>query len=436
MIAELGAELVIILAMTLANGFFSGAEIAIVSARRSRLEAHAREGRRAARRALELGENPDRFLATVQVGITLIGTFSAAFGGARIGDILTIWFRGVPALEPYAETLALVLVVVILTYISLIFGELVPKQLALKSAEHLAMVAAPIMSALSKAASPVVDFLTFSVNVVLRLVGQQQAREEEVTQEDIVYMVREGTQTGGVEQGEANLIQQVFHFTDRPVRSVMTPRTSLVAVEAATHPQEAVKTLLAEYHSRVPVYEGTIDNIVGVLHVKDLLRALTEPAAEQNIHSLMRPATIVIETDHIDDVLTRFRRKGIHLAAVVDEYGQTAGIITMEDLLEELIGDIRDEYDHSEDHPFIRREDGSWLVDGMEAYDKVRTRIGLPAPDEDEEGDFTTLAGFIMARLNRVPKEGDSVQSGEFALEVVDMDGMRIDKVLVRLKTP
>jgi putative hemolysin len=430
MLADLGVELAIILALTLANGFFAGSETAFVSSRRSRLEAEANSGKRAAKQALELADNPDRFLATVQVGITLIGTFSAAFGGARIGDILTVWLQSVPPLAPYAETIALAVVVITITYISLILGELVPKRLALRNAEGLAIFAAPIMTVLSSATRPIIALLTGSVNVVMRLVGQQNTTESGVSEEDITYMLREGTQSGAVEAGEARFIQRVFQFTDRPVRSVMTPRTEVVAVDVDTPLGEVVDQFLASKVSRIPVYEGQIDHAIGIIHAKDLLRYVRSQVDEGNEwKQLILPTIFVLETAHIDDVLGTFRQKGIHMAMVVDEYGQTSGIITLEDLLEELVGEIRDEHDQGEEHPIVQRADGSWLVDGMEAYDKVRDRIGLP---ELDEADFTTIAGLILSQLSRIPVEGDTILLGNYILEVVDMDARRVDKVLVR----
>ena len=435
MLLSLGLELLIILLLTLANGFFSGAEIAIVSARRNRLEALAATGNRAARQALALADSPDRFLATVQVGISLIGTFAAAFGGARIGDILALWLRSVPALAPYAETIALAIVVALITYLSLVVGELVPKRLALRHAESIAVFAAPIMSGLAQAARPAIAVLNLSVNLVLRLLGQGRAVESSVTEEDIVYMVREGTTSGSVEAGEAQLIARVFQFTDRPVRRVMTPRTEMTAVEAGAAWEEIVQTFLASGYSRLPLYQGSLDHIVGILHAKDIMHALASDADTRDIMRLVRPPTFVLATQGIDDLLTMFRRQGSHLAIVVDEFGQVAGQATLEDMLEELVGEIRDEYDQAEEPPFVQREDGSWLVDGMQAYDKVQDRLGLSADAATPNADFTTLAGLIMASLNRIPQVGDSVTLGEYILEVVDMDGRRIDKVLIR-KTP
>jgi putative hemolysin len=436
MLASLGAELIIILALTLANGFFSGSEIAIVSARRSRLESQAAAGKRAAQQALALAESPDRFLATVQVGISLIGTFAAAFGGARIGDILAVWLRAFPTSAPYAETIALAIVVVLVTYLSLVLGELVPKRLALQHAERIAMIAAPIMTALATVARPIVALLSVSVNLVLRLLGQHRAVDVLITEEDIVYMVGEGTTSGTVEAGEAQFIKRVFQFTDRPVRKVMTPRTEITGVEAGTPWGEIVQVFLASRYSRLPVYQESLDHIVGILHVKDVMRVLARGEQSTDVMHLVRPPTFVLASQHTDDVLTMFRRQGSHLGIVVDEYGQVAGLVTLEDLLEELVGEIRDEYDQLEEPPFVQREDGSWLVDGMQAYDTVQQRLGLPTDVELPNADFTTLAGLIMAQLNRIPHVGDTMTLGEFTLEVIDMDGRRVDKVLIQQRPP
>lgn len=432
---DIGGELLIILILTLANGFFSGSEIAIVSARKSRLQAKANAGSGGARQAIRLQDSPDKFLATVQVGISLIGTFSAAFGGARLADILAEALR--PSVGDSAETLALFLVVAFLTYLSLVIGELVPKRIGLQSAEGWAVFAAPIMSLLSVFARPLVAILTLSVNIITRLLGQNKPENEGVTEEDILYMTREGQQSGAVEGREAQLIHSVFRFTDRPVKTVMTPRTGLTAVALDTPLKQVVDLCLHTQYSRLPVYEGTIDRVVGILHAKDLLRGLLdednqalEPAVQ--IRRLMRQPAVIPETAHIDEALATFRRRGIHMAVVIDEYGQTAGMVTMEDLLEELVGEIKDEYDKSERSSIINRPDGSWLVDGLEAIDKVAERVGLPTPAEAELNHFTTLAGLILARLDRIPETGDTLTLGDFVLEVIDMDGRRIDKVLIR----
>jgi putative hemolysin len=430
MLAEIGGELLIILVLTLANGFFSGSEIAIVSARKSRLEAKAKEGSGAARQALNLQANPDRFLATVQVGISLIGTFSAAFGGARIADVVADALR--PAMGGSADTVALLAVVLFITYLSLVLGELVPKRLALQGAERWAMIAAPIMRTVQLIARPIVFILTTTVNVIIRLLRADRPADDSVTGEDIVFLAQEGAQSGTVEAGEAFFIQRAFEFTDRPIKSVMTPRTEMTAVDADAPLKDVVQKILHSHYTRIPVYEDNADHIIGTVHVKDVLGAALKANPVKTVRSLVRRTAVLPETAHIDEALQKFRVDGIHMAVIIDEYGQTAGIVTMEDLLEELVGEIRDEHDRGESNPYVKRDDGSWLVNGLEAYDRVVKRVGLPPPTEEEEGDFTTLAGMIVARLGRIAEEGDKVIAGDFEVEVIDMDGRRIDKVLVR----
>lgn len=433
MLSELGVEILIILVLTLANGVFSGAEIAIVSARRSRLEAQAQEGHSGARRAIELAENPDRFLATVQVGITLIGTFSAAFGGARIGDILTLWIESIPALAPYASTIALSLVVAGITYLSLVFGELLPKRLALQSAETFAVLIAPPMALLSRITRPLIALLTGSVNLIVRLLRISASEEHPVTEEDIVYMVREGTSTGAVDEDQAQMINQVFKFTDSPVTMVMTPRTQITAVEVDAEWQKVLRTFLDSGYSRLPVYDQSIDNVIGVLHARDFMRRFDEASGNVRLRDLMRPAVFVLETQHTDEVMARLRQNGTHLALVIDEYGQVAGLVTMEDLLEELVGEIQDESDTHETDAYVQRADGSWLVDGLQPYDKVRERLGLP---EHSSANATTLAGVIIEVLSAIPDVGATLTLGDFTLEVIDMDGRRVDKVLIKPAPP
>ena len=433
MLGAIGTELGIILVLILANGFFAGAELAIVSVRRSRLEAAAAGGNRGARQALELAGQPDRFLATVQVGITLISTFAAAFGGARIADVLAGSLKTVPAVADYAEPLALALVVALITYLSLVLGELVPKRLALQHAETVATTAAPVMVVLAMVARPLVLVLTASVNLVLRLLRQRDTKGTPVTEEDIVYLVREGAATGAVEPGEAQFINRVFRFTDRPVRTVMTPRTEIMAVEVDTPVADIIRVFADSSHSRLPIYQDTLDNILGVLHAKDLLQAVS-PAASYplDLKQLLRPPLFAFEHQHVDDALVMFRQHGTHVAMVLDEYGQVAGMLTLTSLLEELVGEIPDEHDHPANRGIVQREDGTWLVDGLEAYDDVQERIGLPPIPEHERGDYATLAGMVLARLGRIPAVGDKVQVGAHLLEVIDMDGNRIDKVLIR----
>jgi putative hemolysin len=437
MLGDIGVEILIIFLLALANGFFSGSEIAIVSSRRSRLEAQAEEGKQAARQAIDLAASPDRFLATVQVGITLIGTFAATFGGARLSEVLAVQLNTVPALQPYAEPLSLFLVVAFITYISLIFGELVPKRFALANAERFAMVAAPVMTLLSRLASPVIALLTLSVNLVLRLLGQQTTEEVIVTKDDIVFMLAEGQESGTVEAEEVEMIEKVFKFSNRSIRAVMTPRTAMTAIPMGTSLSDIVEKFTITGYARLPVYEGTIDSIVGVLHIKDIIPYLTHGELNRvvDLRGLLLPAVYVLETNYVDEIMNMFRRQQLQMALVMDEHGQTSGLVTFEDLIEELVGEVYDEYDEAT-RKYIQRRDGSWLIDGLEPFDKVCDRLDISTPEDITLHGFTTVAGLVLALLNHLPQEGDRVRIGDIEMEVMDMDGKRIDKVLLRKLTP
>lgn len=426
-------EVFVILLLTLANAFFAGAEIAVVRARRNRLEEQADAGNSGARQALALANDPDRFLATVQVGMTLISTFSAAFGGARLASVLADSLREIEALAGSADALALLIVVAAITYLTLVVGELVPKRLALKSAERLAVFAAPFLTWLAKVARPFTAFLSGSVSVVLRLLRADTEETRDLTEADIVSLVREGTESGAVEQEQAEIIEQVFRLSYRPVRSIMTPRSEIVALSVEASLEEAAAVLYETRFSRVPVFDGQLDNVLGVLNAKDLVRFAGKSMSEFSLREMLLSAQFVPESARSDDVLEMLRATGTHIALVIDEYGAITGLVTMEDVLEELVGDIRDEYDRAEEPDVVQREDGSWLVDGGLSVEDLVERIGNDALQHELGTDFTTVGGLVLASLNRIPDVGDKVLVGRSTLEVVDMDGRRVDKVLVKL---
>jgi putative hemolysin len=433
---EIFIELAIIFVLVLANGFFAASELAVMSSRRSRLEDQANARKSGADKALILLEKPDNFLASVQVGITLIGTLSSAFGGARLGSILEGWLRTIPALAPLAEGLALAFVVVFITYISLVFGELTPKQIVLRDREGAARLTAPVMLAVSAFSRPVIWLLNVSVKFVMRLLGLKEQAEDSVTQEDIEYVIRQGTASGVVQEGEAQVIQRLFELSERAVRAVMTPRTEVAAIDIRMTLPEIAAAFQTHKFSRMPVYEKSIDTIIGTLHARDVIDMLLTQPTPTDIRSRLFPAIYIPETAEIQDAITQMQQQHVHLAIVIDEYGQTAGVVTFEDALEELIGDIRDEHDSGETPDIVQRQDGSWLVDAMIPFDRVHEEIGVPYPDPDkiDQGEFTTLAGLVMAVLNRIPTEGDIAEVDGFTIEVLDMDGRRVDKVQVTKK--
>jgi putative hemolysin len=426
-------DLALIVILMIANGFFSASEIAVVSARRGRLQQRAEEGNQGAQTALDLAAEPNRFLATVQVGITLIGTFAAAFGGDVLADPLARALE--PYLGAYAPSVALLLVVLLITYLSLILGELVPKRLALQGAEGMAAAVAPIMRLISQLAAPVVWFLTVSTELVLRLLGRHHHTAEQVTEEDVLSLVREGTEGGTLEAEERELIERVFNFTDATARSIMTPRTEIFAVPYDLPFKEIVARVIESEYSRIPVYRGSIDTIEGVLYAKDLLRATQQAALsheQPQLATLIRPPTFVLEHQRVSTVLQQFKQTRTHLALILDEYGQVEGLITLEDVLEELMGDIADEYDEV-GTMVVRRADGSMLVDGLLSYADAEHHIGLPARAEVAHlPPFETVAGLLLALFERIPATGETITLNNWHFEVVDMDGVRIDKVLIR----
>ncbi|MGQ9548847.1 MAG: hemolysin family protein [Roseiflexus sp.] len=424
-------ESLLILLLIIANGFFAASEIAIVSARKGRLEQQAERGDSGARAALALLEAPSRFLSTVQVGITLFGTFAAVFGGASIVRVLDTWLRGIQWLAPYAGALAPSIVALIISYFSLIAGELVPKRLALQNAERVAAAVAPVMALLARLVSPAVSFLTFSTEVVLQLLGRHNVAEMPVTEDDIMALVREGAADGTVADSEQTVIHNVFKFSDRTVRSLMTPRTQITAIDVDTPIEEALRIATGSGYSRIPVYEGSLDHVIGILYVKDLL-AFWGRCEPPDLRELLRPPMYVIESQRAVQAFQQLKQNRNALAIVLDEYGQVAGVITIEDMLEELVGDISDEYDDEIDESIVRRDDGSYLVDGLTPFTDLRDRLKLPPADDlVREHGFETLAGFLLALLGRIPSAGDSVKWEGYSFEIVDMDGRRIDKVLV-----
>ena len=424
-------EIVIILILLIANGIFSGTEMAVVSARRGRLQQSAEQGDAGAAIALRLKENPNRFLSTVQIGITLIGTLTGVFGGASLTDHLTLLIAPLPTVGPYAETIALTTVVAVITYLSLVIGELVPKRLALQSAEQFASIMARPMAFIEAMTRPIIMLLTWSTNLLLVMLGRGNIPEEKVTEEDIRQLVNEGTEGGAVEPQEQALIESVFDFGDRTVRNIMTPRVDVYDLNADVELGVVLDDLLASGFSRFPVYEESTDHIVGIAHVRDLLLLYRSEGVKAKVRAAMAQPFFIPENSRAVSLLTIFRKSQRHLAIVVSELGGVEGIVTLEDVLEEIVGEIADEYDEAESQAIVRREDGSFLIDGMLPIDRAKDQLGVTAlPDEDLYR-FDTLAGFVLSRLGQIPRPGDAVVWGGWRFEVMDMDKLRIDKVLV-----
>ncbi len=421
-------ESTVILLLILANGVFALAEIAVVSARKARLEGALEEGDHAARAVLDLKAAPDRFLSTVQVGITLIGVVAGAYAGATISQKLAVALAQVGWLAPYATNLAFVIVVAAITFLSVVLGELVPKQLALVHPEGMAKALAGPMRGLSAAAAPLIWLLSKSSNLVLRLMRVRPSSEPAVTAEEIKVILEQGAQAGVLERGEHTLVGRVMEFVDRRVSSLMTPRTQIVWVDANAPIGENMRIMCDAVHSYFPVCDGEIERVLGVVSVKDLWKQLARDKHVPDLKTSLMSAPHVPESMPALKLLETFKQSGRHIALVLDEYGGVAGLVTLHDLLEALVGTMPAPEEQA-DESAVRRPDGSWLLDGMLAIAEMQSRLGIGALPE-EAGDFNTVAGLVLARLGHLPKVGETTEWAGFRFEVVDMDGYRIDRVL------
>jgi len=419
-------EITIVLLLLVLNGFFAMSELAVVSARRGRLQRLASEGDSGAQVALELASEPDKFLSSVQIGITLIGILTGAFSGATLAEKLGQWLRGFPLIAPYGSTIALVVVVMAITYLTLIFGELVPKQIALGNADGVAARVARPMRLVARVGGPLVAALGWSSRVVLRLLGVQPRRDQTVTEEEIISLVAEGAESGVFAKMERRMIEGVLRLADRPVRSIMTPRRNVVWIDPDDDPQEIVPRVLACDFSRFLVCRGSVDEVIGVVRKKDLLN-LCLTGNPLDLRSVVRQPLVVPETVSVLKTLDLFRSRPVHMAIVVDEYGSLEGVVTQTDILEAIAGDLPNFTDEADDAEIVQRDDGSLLLDGMLAIDDLREALGFR---NVPEGDYSTLAGLILHLLARIPQVGEHVELNGWRLEVVDMDGRRIDKVL------
>ena len=421
-------EIAVILALVLLNGFFAMSEIAVVSARPARLEGLARKGGRGPRLALALARDPGRMLSTVQIGITLVGIVAGAFGGARLAEPLDDALAQVPGLAPFSAEIAYALVIVAITYLSLIIGELVPKQLALRAPERVAALVAPTVALISRISTPAVWLLETSSRFVLRLLGSEAQPAATVTEEEVRMLIAEGTRAGVFHRQEQEMIGRVLRLADRPVRAIMTPRVELVWLDVEDDHSEIARVIQESGHSRFVVAKGSLDEVLGVVHVRGLLEACLA-GRSLDLRTALRPMLVVPDTMPILRALEALRQARVSMALVVDEYGEVEGVVTVADVLEAVVGDMP-ERRLGEEAAIVRREDGSMLMDGMLAIDEVKLALGFESlPDEES---YHTLAGFVLAQLGRVPEEGQTAAYRGWRFEVVDMDGRRIDKVLVR----
>ncbi|NJR65829.1 MAG: HlyC/CorC family transporter [Leptolyngbyaceae cyanobacterium CRU_2_3] len=423
-------EILIILLLTIANGIFSMSEMAIVSARKTRLQEQADQGKVGAKAALELANSPNNFLSTVQVGITLIGTLTGVFGGASLSQPLALYIGQIPALKNSSEAIALTLVVLIITYLSLIIGELAPKRLALNHPEKIAASVAAPMQAIAKMVSPIVYLLSRSTDLILKLLrANVPSGEPLVTEEEIKVLVRQGTEAGMFDVAEQDMVERVFHLGDQQVKSLMTPRPDIVWLDLHDSAEVNRRKMIDSRHSRLPVCQEALDHVLGVVHVADILaRSLSGQPID--LATLLRQPLLIPENTHALKVLELFKQSGTHIALLVDEYGVIQGLITLNDVMEVIIGDVPFA-DNPQESSIICRDDGSWLVDGMLSSEELKELVNVEELPGEEQGNYQTVAGFVIMQLGQIPRASDHFQWQGFRFEVMDMDGNRVDKVLV-----
>jgi len=426
-------EVAVVVALILLNGVFAMSETALISAREARLKERAEAGSGGAEAALELAGSPNRFLSTVQIGISLVAVLSGAFGGAALAGPLADLLRNVPALAPYANGLAFGAVVLGITYLSLILGELVPKRLALNAPEAVASRVSRPMRLLSVLASPAVWFLGLSTEAVLRLLpGGRRSEEPPVTEGEVEILLEAGAQAGVFEEAERDMVGNIFRLGDRRVREIMTPRPRVVWLDADDTPEEHWAQVVASRHSHFPVAKGDLDDLLGLASIKDALaRARFDGSSPPDLTASLIPPPIVSEGAPALELLETFKKSGLRVAIVVDERGGIEGLVTLADVLEAIVGELPDADEPSEGPAFVRREDGSWLVDGLLLADVLKERLGLKELPHEDEGDYQTVGGLMVTQLERIPETGDSFDWQGFRFEVVDMDARRVDKVLV-----
>jgi putative hemolysin len=421
-------DIVVVLFLIILNGVFAMTEFALISARKVRLQQLAEEGDAGAGIALELTANPQQFLSAVQIGITLVGVLSGAFGGARIAGRLGGVFASIPYVGRYGDTLALTLVVGLITYFSLI-AELVPKRLALNSPERFASALSAPMRALSRLASPAIHLLGVSTALVLRLLGAKPPAGPPVTEEEIKVFLAQATVAGVFHEAEQTMVERVFRLGDRRVGVMMTPRKKIVWLDANEASDKVVRKIAGSSYSRFPVCQGRLRNVLGVAHVRDMAMQCLG-GKPLDLRSAVQKPLVFHENLHALKALDRFRETGMQMALVVDEYGTIEGLVTVTDIVEAVIGDIASAEDIEEPR-VVQREDGSWLVDGMLPADEFKALFKIRKLPSERAGGFHTLGGFVMSYMDRVPTAGDSFECCGHRFEVVDMDGRRVDKVLV-----
>ena len=426
MLADLG----LILLLILLNGLFVAAEIAFVTVRRTRLDELADEGDRRAARALRLLKDPGRFLAVIQVAITFLGALASAVAAVSIVELLATPLSGVSWIGERAGALALLVVTLLVSIVSIVLGELIPKGFALANPDRIALAASGPISLFAKIVSPLVALLVLLTKVISKPFGIDPTRTPELSAAEIRLIVEQGSQQGVLEAEEEQMISAVMSLSDSKLHEVMVPRIDIVAIDQEATFDEAVEVVLKEGHSRTPLYRESVDHIVGILYAKDLLRLIAAGGPRPRLRDIMRPALFVPESQSVDDLLHELQRRKVHMAVVLDEYGGTAGLVTIEDLLEEIVGEIQDEFDEEEPMK-VEIGPGEVILDGRAAIDDL-TELVEPALELEDDEEYDTLGGFVYHRIGRVPVVGDAVVIEPFVITVIKVSGRRVGKVRVR----
>jgi len=425
----LGSDILIILLLILINGFFVAAEIAFVSVRRTRLDELAEAGDRRAKRAQVLMRDPGRFLAVIQVAITFLGALASAVAAVSIVTVVSEPLRQVTFLAGYADTIALLLVTSIVAIVSIVLGELIPKGLALGNPDRIALTVSGPITLFAKIVSPLVAVLVALTKLISKPFGIDPTRTPELSAAEIRLIVEQGSQQGVLEAEEEQMISAVMSLSDSKLHEVMVPRIDIAAIDQEASFDDAVTLVLTEGHSRTPLYKDSVDHIVGILYAKDLLRIIAAGGPRPRLRDIMRPALFVPESQAVDDLLNELQRRRVHMAIVLDEYGGTAGLVTIEDLLEEIVGEIQDEFDEEEPMKVILR-DGEAILDGRADIDEMGELID-PALELEDDEEYDTVGGFVYHRIGRVPVVGDTVAVDPFKITVIKVTGRRVGKVRV-----
>lgn len=420
-------EIIILLTLIFVNGMFVMSEIALVSARKSRLESQAEKGDERARKALDLSNNPEKFLSAAQIGITLIAILTGVYSGERFAAQLKPYIEQISSLKEYANTIATIIIVIIVTFLSIIFGELIPKQIGLLRAERIAKMVASPMNAFAAFTHPIVWLLNKISKLFFRIFNIKRSKDDAVTEEEIKTLIGEGTVAGTIDEAEQEIIERVFHLGDRNITSLMTHRSDIIWFNLDDNEDKIKEKIIGEPHSVYPICDGDIDNLKGVVSIKDLYVSPDSTLFKD----LMLPALFVPENNSPYQVLEKFKESRLHSCFIVDEYGSVLGLITLNDILEAIVGDMPQP--DVPDYEIIEREDGSFIVDGQIPFYDFLSRFEKTEWMNEGEHDFDTLAGFILHQLERIPKPSDKLGWKGFKIEIIDMDGHRIDKVLVTL---